>query len=379
MLDFNVLLPSLFLNFLLAPIILAVILTLGFFVVRRVLRQGANLPYAFSKIILRVGLPKEVNLEDAKKEITKEQMLEKISQAEEMFAGIGGLRAESGFNSFLFGRQDHLSFEIVALDGKIDFFVAVPQYLARYLGQQIHAQYPHAQIDQMEDYYIFRLKTFRKMGSDPLDAVTNSLSKLGDGDGAAIQIIVRSAKSSWRQVGLKVVKEMQKGKTMNQAVKSVGAVSMLGRVGSSFFNVAKDFAIAGTSGKTKEQKERGQQNKCLTVPHKLSAMEEETAKGIEEKAAKAGLDVNIRIIVSAGDQALAASYLSDIANSFTQYNIYEYGNKFSIARPRSPDKLIRDFIYRHFDAKKKLVLNNEEMAVNKVARSEEHTSELQSQ
>ena len=381
MLDFNVLLPSLFLNFLLAPIILAVILTLGFSVVRRVLRQGANLPYAFSKIILRVGLPKEVNLEDAKKEITKEQMLEKISQAEEMFAGIGGLRAESGFNSFLFGRQDHLSFEIVALDGKIDFFVAVPQYLARYLGQQIHAQYPHAQIDQMEDYnifrpngfiagasfalgrsYIFPLKTFRKMDSDPLDAVTNSLSKLGDGDGAAIQIIVRSAKSSWRQVGLKVVKEMQKGKTMNQAVKSVGAVSMLGRVGSSFFNVAKDFAIAGTSGKTKEQKEREQQNKGLTVPHKLSAMEEETAKGIEEKAAKAGLDVNIRIIVSAGDQALAASYLNDIANSFTQYNIYEYGNKFSIARPRSPDKLIRDFIYRHFDAKKKLVLNTEEMA-----------------
>src|SRR3989338_1681819 len=154
---------------------------------------------------------------------------------------------------------------------------------------------------------------------------------------------------------------------------------MLWRGGGFVFYLVKNFSVSGTFRKNQKKKKKKKQNKGLTVPHKLSAMEEETAKGIEEKAAKAGLDVNIRIIVSAGDQALAASYLSDIANSFTQYNIYEYGNKFSIARPRSPDKLIRDFIYRHFDAKKKLVLNNEEMAVNKVARSEEHTSELQSQ
>ncbi|HRY63679.1 MAG TPA: hypothetical protein P5267_03715, partial [Patescibacteria group bacterium] len=303
------------------------------------------------------------------------------SQAEEMFASIGGLHVDRGLNTFLFGRHDHLSFEVVAMEGKINFFVVAPDYLKRFISQQIHAQYPYAQVEEVVDYNIFQpqsfvagaylelgrsamfpLKTFRKMDSDPLDGITNSLSKLGASDGAAIQITARSAQKSWRSAGLKVVREMQRGKTMSEALRSSGATSTLGRVGGSLWNISKEFAVAGASGKTKEQKEREEQNKGLSTPHKLSALEEETAKGIEEKASKAGLDVNIKIVISAANRESADSYLNDILNSFSQYNIYEYGNKFVISRQRSVDRLMYDFIYRNFEPKKKIILNTEEMA-----------------
>ncbi|NMB48809.1 type IV secretion system DNA-binding domain-containing protein [Candidatus Kuenenbacteria bacterium] len=381
MTDVGQLLSLVFFKVFLAVIILIVVVVLGLWLIKKIIRQGVSLPHAFTKVILRVGLPKEINLEDTRKEITREQIIEKISKAEELFASIGGLHASHGLQSFLFGRHDHLSLEIVALDGQINFFVAVPSYLRRYLEQQIHAQYPYAQIDEVKDYNIFRptsfisgaylqlgrvpmfpLKTYRKMDSDPLDAITNSLSKLGSADGAAIQFMARSAKSSWRLPGLKVVKEMQSGKTMSDALKAAGAASWLGQFGHSVWQVSKDMFVAGTSGKTKDQKEHEEQAKGYHAPHKLSALEEETAKGIEEKAAKAGLDVNLRIVVSASDKSAADRYLDDILNSFSQYNIYEYGNKFTVSRQRSADQLIHDFIYRHFDERRRLVLNTEECA-----------------
>ncbi|NMC51722.1 type IV secretion system DNA-binding domain-containing protein [Candidatus Kuenenbacteria bacterium] len=369
------------LKVLLVPGIVVLVLLSGLFLIRKILRAGVSLPHAFSKVILRVGLPKEINIEDARKDITREQVIEKISQAEELFASIGGLHVSHGLNNFLFGRHDHLSFEIVALDGKINFFVATPNYLRRYIEQQIHAQYPHAQIEEVEDYnifrpqgtvagahlqfgrsYIFPLKTFRKMDSDPLDAVTNSLSKLSDFDGASIQIIVRSASKGWRSSSLSVVKEMQKGKTINQALSAAGAVSGLGRFGAATWGILKEFTVAGTSGKTQEQKQKEQEAKGYITPHKLSAMEEETAKGIEEKASKAGLDINIRIITSATDHATAASLLDSILNSFSQFNVYEYGNKFIIKKHTKIDNLVRDFIYRNFEPKHKLIVNAEELA-----------------
>lgn len=364
-----------------ALLALLVLVLVALKILRAIFRKGTHLPVAFQKVILSIGLPKETSAEDAKKDATKEQIWEKISQAEEFFASIGGLSAQYGWQSWLFGRSDQLSFEIVARQGKISFYVATPRYLQRYIEQQVHAQYPHAQIDVIDDYnifkaqgvvagaylsfsrqYIFPIKTFRKMDSDPLDAITNSLSKLGPDDGAVIQIVARSSKKTWRRASLKVVDKMQSGQNLSKALKTSGATSALGKISQSLMSGLKDLASAGFSGKTQDQKKIEQQNKGISIPHKLSAMEEETAKALEEKAAKAGLDVNLRIITSAADKAQADLYLHSITNAFAQYSIYEYGNKFAKSLPRSIDKLVNDFIYRNFNERKKIVLNTEEMA-----------------
>ncbi|MFH1890767.1 MAG: type IV secretion system DNA-binding domain-containing protein [Candidatus Kuenenbacteria bacterium] len=354
---------------------------LAFATLRAILRKGAHLPYAFQKVVLSVGLPKELSKEEENKQINKERIWEKIAQAEEFFASIGGMRAQYGLNTFLFGRSDHISFEIIAKDGKIFFAVTTPKYLHRYIEQQIHAQYPHAQITEIDDYNIFKpqsrvagaylkfarsnmfpIKTFRKMDSDPLDAITNSLSKLTQSDGAVIQIVCRSSQKYWHKMGVKVVREMQKGRKPEQAVKAAGAEGLLGKIFHSVFSGSKEMSKIAYTGKTESERRLQNEQKGAVVSHKLSQMEEEMARGLEEKTSKAGLDVNIRVVVSSVEQSQANMYLDNIVNAFSQYNIYEYGNRFSKAQPKSINRLVADFIYRNFDESKKLILNTEEIS-----------------
>ena len=96
-------------------------------------------------------------------------------------------------------------------------------------------------------------------------------------------------------------------------------------------------------------------------PRKPSPMEEESAKKIEEKVSKAGLEVNIRIIVSADKKDQVEMYLDNIANSFGQYNIYEYGNSFQIVKPIKLKYILNDFIYRNFNRNRAMILNSEEL------------------
>ncbi|MCX6742771.1 MAG: type IV secretion system DNA-binding domain-containing protein, partial [Candidatus Parcubacteria bacterium] len=70
--------------------------------------------------------------------------------------------------------------------------------------------------------------------------------------------------------------------------------------------------------------------------------------------------MNIRVIVSADTKEKVEMYLENILNSFAQFNIYEYGNAFKRYSPKK-DKLIRDFIFREFDEKGKMIMNTEEM------------------
>ncbi|PIY78579.1 MAG: hypothetical protein COY82_01735, partial [Parcubacteria group bacterium CG_4_10_14_0_8_um_filter_35_7] len=70
----------------------------------------------------------------------------------------------------------------------------------------------------------------------------------------------------------------------------------------------------------------------------------------------------IRIITSGKTEEIAERNLSVILNSFSGYSTYEYGNSFKVKRLGKNVKLINNFIYRHFDEKRKFILNTEEMA-----------------
>jgi DNA helicase HerA-like ATPase len=83
---------------------------------------------------------------------------------------------------------------------------------------------------------------------------------------------------------------------------------------------------------------------------------------LEEKASKAGLDVNIRVVVSAKTPERAQRYLDDVLNAYGQFNIYEYGNSFVNAMPKKQASIVRPFIFREFDESFRMVMAAEEMA-----------------
>ncbi|MFA5051715.1 MAG: type IV secretory system conjugative DNA transfer family protein [Patescibacteria group bacterium] len=324
------------------------------------MRRGKQVPESLRKVILLITVPKESSIKETEHDGVR-PVAELLAAAEAWFSVLGGMRAQRGLGAMVGGRSDHFSLEIVADQGLISFYIVVPKYFQAYMEQHIHAQYPQAQIEEVPEYnlfrpkssvvatslifkkpYIFSIRTFRQLDIDPLNALTNVLSKVEPDEGIAIQYIVRSAKADWHNWGARVSREMHQGKTLKEAVGRNG-------VGGFFIELFRTFF---PKKKPAEEQARRQ----------LSPREEEIAKSIEEKTSKAGMDVNIRIIVSARSRERAQAYMTRVTDSFSQYSLYEYGNGFQRKNPWRQDKLIFDFIYRNYNNKLRCVLNTEEMA-----------------
>ena len=323
------------------------------------LRSEKALPFELRKVMLLVTLPKEalIQEEEGNRQRTIPEML---ADAEAWFTALGGMQAQRGLGTVVTGRYDHFSLEIVALDRLVSFYIVIPRYMQEYMEQHIHAQYPDAQIEEQEEYnlfhpsstvvgttmrakkqYIFPIKTYAQMEVDPLGSLTNILSKVGDNEGIAIQYVARTAKADWHNWGVRVARDMNNGKKLKEAIGRRGVAGLALEIFRTFF----------------PKKEKSQE---FTSPIQLSAREQDIAKSIEDKTSKAGMDVNIRIIVSAQGEERAQAFLKNIVDSFSQYTLYEYGNGF-MQKKFKKDKLIDDFIYRRLNKKASLVLNTEEM------------------
>ncbi len=330
------------------------------FLLRVFLRTRHHRAVSLTMSTLLIRVPKEKKDQPQQSGVPQsvEYLRQDIAVMETIFATVGGLRAQRGFLAWLHGREDHVSFEIVSRGGNIYFYCVVPRTLESLLIQQIHAQFPAAQIDREEDYnffspkssilgayvtmtreFPFAIKTFRELDSDPLSGLTNPLAKIGKNDGAAIQFVVRSSKKTWRKRAKAIIKLIQKGKYLTQHNDGIGSITSV--------------ASAMISGNKQEQSPKD---------YHMTASEDEMVKRIDSKMAKAGLDVNIRVIVAAENDHSARQYLDTIVSAFGQFNNYSYGNSFKALVPRMQSTVIEDFIYRAFAPRRRLVLNTEEMA-----------------
>ncbi|NQU99466.1 MAG: type IV secretion system DNA-binding domain-containing protein, partial [Parcubacteria group bacterium] len=347
-----------------AVVFVALLFLMAFF---RYLKNRNMVPRSLSMVTLKITVPREVKpiTEEAKKEEK-----EIISVAEQMYSNLYAIK-KGGLASFLYG-PDYISFEMASTKGMIYFYASVPRKYANYIEKIIHSQYPKVLIEDAGDYNMFQpgyhtkgayvelasknylpIKTYQTLEADPMDAITNSLSKLSEEEGAAIQVIVRPASKKWMRKGRKVAKEMiQEGKTIAEAT-------------APFF--AKMFAskktpdpIALLSGKPKEPQ-------AQETPDRLSQMQEEIAKTLEEKSNKLGFETCIRIITSSKTEERADMNLESLKGAFMQYTIPTL-NSFKIKKQskRKMHKFISGFIFRYFKGgllpSKKSILNTEELA-----------------
>ncbi|MBI5794336.1 type IV secretory system conjugative DNA transfer family protein [Candidatus Uhrbacteria bacterium] len=331
------------------------------FLVRMLLRRYARAKQAtFNRVTLLVTLPKFRREEESERGGTKEQIKEEIAAAEIFFSAVGGLRAQHGFHAWLFGRSDEIAFEIVSHNKRIRFYVSVPVAMRQMVEQQLSAAYPDVYLEEVEDYNIFQptgvmvgshlvfrrqsafpIKTYTTLEKDPLNAITNILSKLPEEDGAAFQFLVRSSYARWRKPGIKIASDMQQGMKLDEAIKGKKAKKI-------------DFLeLAGFGGDKPKEPEK---------EYRLSPLEDQIVKGLQEKASKAGMDVCIRLVSASKTAEAAQSLMQNMLNAFAQFNIYEYGNSFVKVIPRRKKRIIQDFIYRTFDERNTVVVNAEEMA-----------------
>jgi len=253
----------------------------------------------------------------------------KIDAAEQMFSSLASIRRVwSTDRLYYLKAQPHLSFEIVGLPGDIRFYMHVPNAFKDFVEKQINGAYPDAEILQVTDhaakqkqgnvvgseYNIFSengkvefasmhlkgsdyhpIRVYKDLPVDPLLSLTSVLAKMGEGEGAAVQIMVRPADDKWKKAGRNYI---------------------------------------GTTKKTEANPEK--------ASYKSDSKELE---GIENKIQKPGFDTIVRIVVSAKSKEAASAHLNNIINSFGQYTGV---NMFKKHRIKFKGLFMNDFIYRYF-------------------------------
>jgi len=270
------------------------------FVVRSV-RNAKQKERQYNLTFLQIKLPEENEYE--------------IEAAEHLFSGLAGIK--KSFFQALFSGQARISFEIVSKKEGIGFYVVVPDEFVTLVEKQINGAYPNAEIDIINPNEIwdrgaytsvselklagppyYPIKVYEQMGTDSLNTLTSSMSKLEDDEVLALQYIISPSSRSWQNQGRKFTADVRAKKS---------------------------------------------------DPNKSVNIDEGFLEGVDKKIAKTGFDVSIRIISIAKDKKSSGTHLQNVETAFEQFTDAAF-NKFKTKKFRSSKKITNDFIYRRNNA-----------------------------
>lgn len=253
----------------------------------------------------------------------------KIDAAEQMFSGLYSVK-KIGWFSFL-KPEEVISYEIVGLKEDIGLYVNCPRRIRDLVEKQIHGAYPNADIRESDEVNIFNetgrvaftsicleksnhlpIKTYKDLPTDGLSLLTSALSKMSEGEGAILQILLTPESSSWQKGGRNYI--------------------------------------------SREKKREADPNKA-TYNHDPKEME-----AIQTKIEKPGFRVSIRVVVSSPSEQSAESHLNNIVGAFAQFTSGH--NNFKRKTIFLKHLFMLDFIYRYmplFNVNTS-ILNTEELA-----------------
>jgi len=339
--------------------IIAIIISLIiiFWIAVFLLRKKNNLKRVLNLVFLKVTLPKKESDLDEKKETAKD-FKEQVALMEQLLASLKSIYSNKIISKIL--GQDIISFEYVAIDEEIFFYVVVPKKYKALIEKQINSFYVDALIEeepkpnilQWKKYvvwtyintkksFFYPIKTYQKLESDPINNITNALSKLEKDESAIIQIILKPIDDDWQEDCSNASSKIMKWK---KASFSLNPLKLL-------IALIELFSV-------KDEKNNNQDET------KTSALTQERAKTVDEKADKTGYEVIIRILVAWNDEAMVEAELKNIISAFTQFAYPDF-NRFKYTIKHSNKSLIKNFKFRFFKKPfwlKKMILNTEELA-----------------
>ena len=236
----------------------------------------------------------------------------KIDAMEQLFASLYSIKKGGWKQNF--SVQPAISFEIVAKQEDIRFYVWTPKEFKDLIEKQINGAYSDAEILEVDELNIFKekgkvahksfqlarnafypIKTYKELPTDPMASITSALAKMGPDEGACVQILISPVDSKWQKEGRKFISDTKKDESDPQKAKF------------------------STSAKVLE--------------------------AVEGKVGKPGFETSVRIVVSASDKNIAKSHLDNISSSFEQFS--GENNGFRKRKIRIKGTFIDDFLYRY--------------------------------
>ena len=295
---------------------------------------------------------------------------EQLSEAQVMYSIISSTLTK-GLKSRLYG-QRHISFEIVANDGFIKYYVVAPAVLTDTVQQAITAAYPTARIEEVADPnffserggidavaggelklkedYCYPIATYQDSKRDASLGLINALSVAKKGDGVGIQIMFRPTDGGWVQKSLQRVQNIRDGKKTR-----IAAGNFLGKAVYGAGNLVGD--IAQALWQPPEEHEAYKNNEKI-----LTNLEQEEIQKIEEKTKYPGFEVIIRVCASSDSRQRSEGLLQNVVSIFSQFDLQNY-NGFRYDALKNSESLAREYILRSFpQTQRDMILNSVEMA-----------------
>ena len=295
---------------------------------------------------------------------------EEISQAQVMYSIISSTLTK-GIKSKLYG-QKHISFEIVAHDGLINYYAIVPAVLTETMKQAITAAYPSARLEEVHDPNFFSstggmdavvggeielkddfwypIASYEETKRDASLGLINALSVAKKGDGVGIQILFRPTDEGWTRKSLQRVQNLRDGKKGRRE-----ANNFLGRLVYGFGNLVGDLAEA--LWKPPEAHDPYKDSEKV-----LSNLEQEEITKIEEKTKYPGFEVLMRFVASSDSKTRSTALLCGVVSVFSQFDSPNY-NGFKYNQIKRSRDLVEDYVLRNFPQEQnKFILNSVEMA-----------------
>jgi hypothetical protein len=342
------------------------------------------------KTVLHVSVPKEIETGPI--------------VAEQIFATMHGIHKNLNFAQRLFGgKQDAVSFEIASVDRRINFYVSFHEKLRNLVEGQMYAQYPDAEILEVEDYAsvqdkevyanaigaeieftdadVFPIKRYTqfedkltRVAVDPLSAITSTLTKFNHpSEQAWIQIVITPLPDKWKIVLIKCVNLISNGFFMsmdwsqNAYARAFITRKWWPRI--VFFPVYIFFGIRGifvragskSGSKASEGFLSGDSDDLEEQMAMRSHERESESDACMDKIVRLLFDVNIRLVYVPNDanKQKSDSKIREMFGSFKQFS-QPHLNGFKLKNIEKGVGVVGN--YRRRDVKDGMIMSNEELA-----------------
>ncbi len=283
---------------------------------------------AKNMVYMKVTLPRSDSKIDQEKR-TEKDFKEKLAIAEQFFRAVYEISELNLWNTIKTAifQNDKISFEMFLENNELYFYVVTDRYYQNIVEKQITSFYPDAEITIEKQYQIrpkkyffngfylylkeknwFPIKTYKNIENDPLNDLTNALSKLEEDEKAAIQIIINPRPKGWQKkaekFGTAMFKRQKTGFFQN--------IPIFGWIWSGFATLIFGPDKAGAIGASTNQPGASGGDSYI----RMLQTREEVAKRIGEKSTQVGFDTIIRVVASSKTAIRVEHILNNLVAAF---------------------------------------------------------------
>ena len=356
-------------------IVVVVVVAIIFTQSRKAFREQKSYERGLKMVPLLIHLPPPSDDIDVGSRDQRDVMDEVISQAQTMYNVISST-ATKGFKSRFYG-QRHISFELVAHDGLIRYYVVVPTVLLETIKQAVVAAYPAARLEEVEEInlfssvgkisgtvggefslkkeYSFPIATYQESKRDAMRAILNALSSATREDGVGIQVMLRPANDDWLKTIEKRIKGIREGRRGASSGKSSSFSG--GGDGLGYFVQLLEALWKPPSASDKPKDTNG-----ATADKEVSGIDKAKIEAMEDKTRYAGYEVLIRVVASSSTSARSQILLGNVVSAFALFDS-PTKNGFTFTPAHDIEQFVTAYIFRFFPPEMKSnILNTVELA-----------------